>query len=267
MRRIWTLFLVLFAAGCSGLHTGASPDFDWSRVEKISVQGPWEKYQELQKPTLQEVAAMGYDVVPPSSPEADARLELDVVEALDINEVGAVFSRPKSLHVRIYEADSGAPVALADYELASSQSAVDGVLELFAGVKKERRSSTAQKATPAASTETTRQEKVSPSQAESSVKAEDSASRPSDEQPSQAVTEKAQQAEEQMPQEAPAPPREPAQERAQTAETQAKESEAADEWESLEKKKRSPWAPRLESWGFEDWGKPREGDGLEEMMK
>ncbi|HDR46942.1 MAG TPA: hypothetical protein ENN94_04500 [Geoalkalibacter subterraneus] len=227
MRLKWILFLVLFTAGCSGLHTGASPDFDWSRVEKVSVQGPWEEYQELQKPTLQEVAAMGYDVVPHSSLKTDARLELEVAEALDINEVGAVFSRPKSLHVRIYDADSGTQVALADYYLSSTQSAVDGVKELFAGVKKERSSSKGENKSTAAAPEEAPPVSVPTVQAEAPGKS-------------------------------PAP--------ASTPASQEQEAETS-EWDPAEKKKLSPWVPRLESWGFENWGKSREGDGLEEMMK
>ncbi len=270
MRLRWVLALVLlFVTGCSGLHTGASPDFDWLRVEKVSVQGPWEKFQELQKPTLEEVAAMGYGVVPPSSPEADARLELEVVEALDINEVGAVFSRPRSLHVRIYDADSGAPVALADYYLSSTQSAVNGVQELFAGVREERSRSKGENKSTAEAPENAFPASEPPAQAEVPEKNSAPASTLLKEQPSQAISETVEQAEEEVPQAALETSQETATEIVREAAppaTQAQEAETL-EWEPAERKKRSPWVPRLESWGFEDWGKPREGDGLEEMMK
>ncbi|MDY6850021.1 MAG: hypothetical protein SV239_13035 [Thermodesulfobacteriota bacterium] len=270
MRPRWILaFMLLFVAGCSGLHTGASPAFDWSRVEKISVQGPWEKYRELQTPTLQEVAAMGYGVVPPSSPEADARLELEVVEALDINEVGAVFSRPKSLHVRIYDADSGAPVALADYYLSSTQSAVDGVQELFAGVRKERVSSKGGNKSTAAAPENAPPANEPPAQAEVPEKSSAPASALPQKQPAQAASGTVKKAEEEVPQAAQEKSQETATEAVKGAPppaTQEQETETS-EWNPDETKKRSPWIPRLESWGFEDWGKPREGDGLEEMMK
>ncbi|WP_158414035.1 hypothetical protein [Geoalkalibacter subterraneus] len=270
MRLKWILALMLlFVAGCSGLHTGASPDFDWSRVEKISVQGPWEKYQELQTPTLQEVAAMGYEVVSSSAPEADARLELEVVEALDINEVGAVFSRPKSLHVRIYDADSGTPVALADYHLSSTQSAVDGVHELFAGVRRERGSSKGDHKSTAAAPEKIPSASDPPAQAEIPEKSSVPESTPSEEQSSQSMSGNVKPDEKQMPQAAQEAPRETATETVKEAPPPASQKQEAEtsEWDPAEAKKRSPWVPRLESWGFEDWGKPREGDGLEEMMK
>jgi hypothetical protein len=261
--------MLLFVAGCSGLHTGASPDFDWSRVEKISVQGPWEKYQELQTPTLQEVAAMGYGVVPPSSPEADARLELEVVEALDINEVGAVFSRPKSLHVRIYDADSGPPVALADYHLSSTQSAVDGVQELFAGVRKERGSSKGENKSTAAAPEKIPSASDPPAQAEVPEKSSVPASTLPQKQPAQAASENVEQTEKQVPQATQEKSQETATATVKEAPPPASQEQEAEtfEWDPAETKKRSPWIPRFESWGFEDWGKPREGDGLEEMMK
>ena len=281
--RFGLVALVIGLTGCASWHARVRPGFDWSTVSTVSLQGPEESYSELVATAQEELAGMGYRVLPAQSPEAQVEVQLSVVEALDIDESGKTFMRPKSLHTRFYKSVDQALVAESSYYLGPSESPRQGVKALFAGVQKKQAQAAAAPApavtaapvvaapaskpavvepvpvrvvpAPLATAETVI---VPPSQATAPVVAP---SVPADSAPAPETVAAPQGSDLRQSQAAPIVPAAPP---APVARPEvATETTADDDWDKPRDEipssgEASPWVPRFQSWGFSEWGKSRE---------
>ena len=274
--RFWLVALVIGLTGCASWHARVRPGFDWSTVSTVSLQGPAEAYSELVATAQEELEEMGYRVLPAQSPEAQVEVQLSVVEALDIDESGKTFMRPKSLHTRFYKSVDQALVAESSYYLGPSESPRQGVKALFAGVRKKQAQAAAAPApavtaAPVVAPPVSKPAVLEPVPVEA-AQAPPAAAKTVTVPPSQATAPVAAPA-------APAPapttaatvvqgaganpaasnPAAPAVKSAPVA----SESLADDDWDKPRGEipssgEASPWVPRFQSWGFSDWGKSRE---------
>jgi hypothetical protein len=271
--------LVIGLTGCASWHARVRPGFDWSTVSTVSLRGPEDAYSDLVATAQEELEGMGYRVLPAQSPEAQVEVRLSVVEALDIDESGKTFMRPKSLHTRFYKSADQALVAESSYYLGPSESPRQGVKALFAGVQKKQAQAAAAPApavtarpvvappaskpavlepvtaeaapAPSAAAETVI---VPPAQAAAPVVAP---SVPADSAPAPETAAAPQGSDLRQPPAAataPAPVARP---------EVAAETTADDDWDKPRDEipapgEPSPWVPRFQSWGLSDWGKTRE---------
>ena len=281
--RFGLVALVIVLSGCASWHARVRPGFDWSTVSTVSLQGPAEAYSELVATAQEELEGMGYRVLPAQSPEAQVEVQLSVVEALDIDESGKTFMRPKSLHTRFYKSVDQALVAESSYYLGPSESPRQGVKALLAGVRKKQAEAAAAPApavtaapvaapsaskpavvepvpvqvapAPPAAAETAT---ALPSQTNAPVaapaKTSGTATAPEAVAAPQGSDLRQSQAHPVVPAATPTPVARP---------EVATETTADDDWdkprgEMPSSGEASPWVPRFQSWGFSDWGKSRE---------
>jgi len=274
--RFGLVALVIVLTGCSSWHARVRPGFDWSTVSTVSLQGPEEAYSELVATAQEELEGMGYRVLPTESPEAQVEVQLSVVEALDIDESGKTFMRPKSLHTRFYKSVDQALVAESSYYLGPSESPRQGVKALLAGVRKKQ----AQAAAAPAPAVTAAPVLAPPASKPAAVEPVPVQVAPAP--PAAAETVTAPPLQTTAPVAAPAVPA-PAPATSATvvqgdgaspaASTSVAptaksapvttESLADDDWDKPRDEipssgEASPWVPRFQSWGFSDWGKSRE---------
>lgn len=270
--RFGLVALVIVLTGCASWHARVRPGFDWSTVSTVSLQGPEEAYSDLVVTAREELKGMGYRVLPAQSPEAQVDVQLSVVEALDIDETGKTFMRPKSLHTRFYKSVDQALVAESSYYLGPSESPRQGVKALLAGVRKKQAQAAAAPAptvtaapvvAPAASKPAV-VEPVSaqvtpapPAAAETVIVPPLQAPAPAVPAPAPATSVTVVQGDGASP--AASTPAAPAAKSAPVA----TESLAVDDWDKPRGEipssgEASPWVPRFQSWGFSDWGKSRE---------
>lgn len=274
--RFWLIALVIGLTGCASWHARVRPGFDWSTVSTVALQGPSEAYSDLVATAQEELEGMGYRVLPAESPEAQVDVQLSVVEALDIDESGKTFMRPKSLHTRFYKSVDQALVAESSYYLGPSESPRQGVKALLAGVRKKQAQAAAAPASvvtaapvdaPAASKPAV-VEPVSvqvtpapPAAAETVIvpplQAPAPVAAPAVPAPAPATSVTVVQGDGASP--AASTPAAPVAKSAPVA----TESLADDDWDKPRGEipssgEASPWVPRFQSWGFSDWGKSRE---------
>lgn len=268
--RFWLIALVIGLTGCASWHARVRPGFDWSTVSTVSLRGPEEVYSELVATAQEELEGMGYRVLLAESPEAQVEVRLSVVEALDIDESGKTFMRPKSLHTRFYKSADQALVAESSYYLGPSESPRQGVKALLAGVRKKQAEAAAAPTAKAAGVEPVPAEVapapsvaaetviVPPSQAPAPVAAPAKTSGTATAPEAVAVPPgsdlRQPQAAPVVPAATPAPIARP---------EVANETPADDDWDKPREElpssgEASPWVPRFQSWGFSEWGKSRE---------
>jgi len=268
--RFWLVALVIGLTGCASWHARVRPGFDWSTVSTVSLRGPEEVYSELVATAQEELEGMGYRVLLAESPEAQVEVRLSVVEALDIDESGKTFMRPKSLHTRFYKSADQALVAESSYYLGPSESPRQGVKALLAGVRKKQAEAAAAPTAKAAGVEPVPAEVapapsvaaetviVPPSQAPAPVAAPAKTSGTATAPEAVAVPPgsdlRQPQAAPVVPAATPAPIARP---------EVANETPADDDWDKPREElpssgEASPWVPRFQSWGFSEWGKSRE---------
>lgn len=266
--RFWLVALVIALTGCASWHARVRPGFDWSTISTVSLQGPEKAYSDLVATAQEELEGMGYRVLPAQSSEVQVNVQLSVVEALDIDEAGKTFMRPKSLHTRFYKSVDQALVAESSYYLGPSESPRRGVKALFAGVQKKQAQVAAAPApattaapivAPTASTPAavvTVPADLSPIEEPVSVAAPTPRS-----QDAAPVVAAPQGSDLRQPQATSVPPAAPP---APVARPEvAAETTADDDWDRPRDElpapgEPSPWVPRFQSWGLSDWGKTRE---------
>ncbi len=280
MRRFWLVVLVIVLSGCASWHARVRPGFDWSTVSTVSLQGPDEAYSELVATAREELEGMGYRVVlPAESSEAQVDVQLAVVEALDIDESGKTYMRPKSLHTRFYKAVDQALVAESSYYLGPSENPRQGVKALFAGVWKKQAQAAAAPAPvttsqPLAAGSVAKPAVLEPERVEAASTPSGAVGTVSAVPPSQGPTTEVVSTPA-LP--ASAPPTSatvvpgdgassassaPATPAAKPAPV-ANQPLADDDWDKPRGElpaagEPSPWVPRFQSWGFSEWGKSRE---------
>jgi len=281
--RFWLVALVIGLTGCASWHARVRPGFDWSTVSTVALQGPAEAYTDLIATAREELEGMGYRVLPAQSPEAQVDVQLSVVEALDIDESGKTFMRPKSLHTRFYKSVDQALVAESSYYLGPSESPRQGVKALLAGVRKKQAQAAAVPApvvtaAPVATPPASKPAVVEPVPVQVApappAAAETVTAHPSQttapvavpsvtagSTPAPEAVAAPQGSDLRQPQAAPIAPAAPP---APVSQPQvATESLADDDWDKPRDEipssgEASPWVPRFQSWGFSDWGKSRE---------
>lgn len=234
------VFMLLLTVGCSPLHTEIKPGYRWTEVSTVFLHEPDHDPWGLTVVVRQELQAMGYALASPGTGSRDLIVRFSTQDGPDFTSEGVLVTRPKSLHVQFVDPDTDALVAVADYFLRSSEDPAIGMKTALAGLHQRLLTSNAN---VPASLHKQAQTPIRPAVAEdaqppatptAAVPLADPGEVPALSAESERTTA--------IPEETPTGPAEPG----------ITVKEAEPEIRSLE---RSPWVPRLKSWGFEDWGK------------
>lgn len=243
----WPLYLAVFLIlGCSSLHVDVVPAVDWSAVSVVELQEPAHDPWLLTAAIRTQLHQMGLTVAAKENASPDLLVRYFVQEGPDLNADGDLLTRLKSLHIQFVDPSTDQYVAVADYFYPDSDyEPVDGVVAAFSGLQQDIQTAGSKQVEP-----------VPPPAPSSSV---DSATEAPQQQPVAA------EAGEQPPRANQNPgtedPAQPAVESAAGLPPSTQQPSAtvapATEKDSIRKvapKTRSPWVPRFESWGFENWG-------------
>lgn len=247
----YTFCLISLAlGGCSSLHVDVSPTVDWSRVKVIEFQDPPQDPWGLTLPIKLELSAMGFQVEE-SSPNPDLLFSYFTQESPDLTVESKVITRLKSLHVQFIDPATKTLVTAADYFYpeVSSPSAPDmGVKELFLGLRQQIQTEIKSQPETANNVPSTNVpvEQVSASPSPQSQKPQAQQLQPESTQNQN----KREVSGTNVSQSKPVEKKELSREAATTVlEKPDRKSDQAVQ------QTRSPWVPKLKSWGFEEWGK------------
>lgn len=250
---IWTLCLAAFLIlGCSSLHVDVVPAVDWSTVSVVELQEPAHDPWLLTEAIRSQLQKMGMTVAAEENVAPDLLVRYFIQEGPDLNADGDLLTRLKSLHIQFVDPSTDQYVAVADYFYPDSDyEPVDGVVAAFSGLQQDIQAAGRKRVEPAplpapqpstdSVTEAPQQQAVPAEAGEQTSRAElDSGT----EDPAQSAAESA----------AGKP---------QSTQQPSSTIAPATEKDSVRKvapKTRSPWVPRFESWGFENWGE-QDDDG------
>ncbi len=240
----------LCLSGCNSLHVEVGPHLAWQKVSTVALQSPPEDPWQLSTAIIAELHDMGLTVIDRQTTEPDLLVSYDYTEGPDLNADGDLLTRLKSLHIQFADPATQNNMAVADYFYADYGSEpLDGVKKAFAALRSDMQTASVSrikplpKADPQPQAEdappVTRQappEKTAESTQPSSFHGGQTSSAASVAEPAAATPPVT------------IPSKQPARAIVPTTGEPAETK--------LTPKTRSPWVPRFESWGFEDWGKP-----------
>jgi hypothetical protein len=251
----WALALTaFFVSGCAALHVDVVPTIDWRTASSVTLQAPERDPWQLTAAVRNELQRMGLTLFDEGG-SPNLLVRYFVKEGPDLNADGDLLTRLQSFHVQFVDPSTGAFVAVADYFYAADNLTEPqvGVKEAFAGLRQDLGMTD------------------SPRQALSQDAAAASTSLTS---PASAPPAAPQRTEPMVADPLPSPPQ--ATQSAGVAEsseepvemTRSAESPAADVVPLTDKAQakpvapqtQSPWVPRFESWGFENWGEEPDVD-------
>lgn len=241
--------IMLFAiAGCSSLHVNASPAVNWDHVEVIKFQSPLQDPWHLTQAIRVELTNLGFQI-DDSGADPDLLFSYSTQNSPDMTDEGEVITRLNSLHIQFMDPATETPVTAIDYfypAVSNPPAPVTGVKEVFSGLR--QRVLTGKKPpavapdqqlnqtvpvtpiviTPPAQNQESPSEQLQPSPVPDSIQVEDHV------EDSQTQSSK------------------PAVISRETEPAALKKME--DKTLKPVEKTRSPWIPKLKSWGFENWG-------------
>jgi hypothetical protein len=254
--RTYTGFILFFiVTGCASLHVDISPTVDWGHVSVIEFRSPLQDPWELTQPIKSELKAMGFQIEEtPANP--DLLFSYFTQEGPDLTAESEVLTRLKSLHVQFMDPATKTLVTAVDYfypEVTAPMTPETGVKEVFSGLRQQiYQESNSQADKPA----------IVPTQIVPVAPV--AVAPPTQSQELQPVPLKLD----------PVPSSNESEGNAvnggQSGHGEVAESSQKKVTSVLEKtdkkphqpvqKTRSPWLPKLQSWGFEDWGKDSADD-------
>lgn len=213
---------LIFLTGCSSVQVYNTENINWEEISTIAIIGPDTDRWDIKSSLDKELTAMGFTVSPDQS-NSDLLLTYATSEARDIGDDSEILIRLKSLHLYFEDPVSQNRLATADYLYPSTGTIdpADGVIESLAAVKQRRQ-------TGEASAQSQARQSPPPETIRTNEAAAPSATSSSTSKESQS------------------PP---------TTTTQEQEQK-----QIQQQKSESPWSIKLQSWGFDEWGKDKETD-------
>lgn len=246
--------LALVLSGCGSLHVDVGPTVDWDKISQVALEQPDQDPWQLAGAIRTHLQRMGLTVLAEDAADPDLRVRYFYQEGPDLNADGEVLTRLTSFHLQFIDPTTDNFVAVADYFYADSDSQpLAGVANAFAGLQQNM------------SVGGTSQAKPEPTPALGS-EAEPAVAAPSP--PQRQVTTGSEdktlpEIQDSSPEALPQPTGKsagaaPAAE--QPPETLAPTTDRANA-RKIKPQVKSPWVPRFESWGFENWGEQQHDDG------
>lgn len=229
--------LLLGLSGCSSVHVDVNRDFSWNHLTTLALDTPAADRWNLEPLIAAELRQQGFAVVPPDTPGIDSLVRFRTGEKQDLDAEGNLSQRLDSVHLQFLDPQTGNRQAVIDYfypTTDSSHTVAEGIQEALSGL---RRTQTATRNTsahpepdpqPQASTSTTG---TSP--------------------PAAAAQQPAPQTDDTRPDAVQSDPQ-PAEAPEVTSVNDQNPEKAARE--EPQPQTRSPWIPRFQSWGFDNWG-------------
>lgn len=246
--------LALFLSGCGSLHVDVAPTVDWDKVSRVALEEPGQDPWQLASAIRAHLQRMGLTVLTEDAADPDLRVRYFYQEGPDLNADGEVLTRLTSFHLQFVDPATDNFVAVADYFYADSESdPLAGVAHAFAGLQQNK------------SVGDTSQDGPEPTPALGS-EAEPAVAAPSP--PKRQVT--AGSEAKALPERQDSSPETLSQPTSKNADTEPSAeqpqetlSPATDQASARKVKPqvKSPWIPRFESWGFENWGEQQHDDG------
>ena len=251
------LMMVFVLTGCSSLHIDSSPSVDWSHVQVIELQRPLQDPWELTQPIRSELKTMGFQLTEETNTSPDLILSYFTQEKPDLTAESEVVTRLKSLHIQFIDPATNTLVTAVDYfypEVTQPLAPEAGVREAFSGLRQQiHKDVTSQTNLPEmVPTQTLPAAPLvvaPPAQSqESAIEQPPSDALPVSNEPAENVTNNNTQS---KTVEIVAPGKEAATTVLEKPDKQAQQAV---------QQTRSPWVPKLQSWGFENWGKDTPAD-------
>ncbi|SEA62521.1 hypothetical protein SAMN05660420_02665 [Desulfuromusa kysingii] len=241
-------FLLLILAGCSSLHVDMLPTVDWSTVQIVEFQAPPQDRWNLTEPIQTELLAMDFQVVEDHR-NPDLLFSYFTQEGIDLTVESEKVLRLRSLHVQFIDPKTKNLVAAADYFYPDNAQPSDfprGIKELFAGIRQQSQHQPV--VTPAASVKavdepealTTEATIATPQPEATLIKQPTPETSAAKNQTEQRITN-------------------PSDRSSVAVETATQNvtpvlDKDDEKMQQAVQKTRSPWVPKFQSWGFENWG-------------
>ena len=241
--------IMLFAmSGCSSLHVNVSPAVNWDQVEVIKFQSPHQDPWNLTQAIRAELTDLGFQI-DDSGADPDLLFSYSTQNSPDITDEGEVITRLNSLHIQFMDPATEMPVTAVDYfypAVTNPPAPVTGVKEVFSGLQQRiltgknppamvtgqqpnpKVSATPVEITSPAQDQEPPSEPFKPSPIPNSIQVEDNVAGSRTQSSKPAVINR------------------------ETKPTALKKME--DKTLKPVERTRSPWVPKLKSWGFENWG-------------
>lgn len=250
----WILCLLLLAVGgCAAVNVDIDEQIAWDQIEIAVLQPPPTDPWQLTPAIEEELRAMGLEVAATGAAKPDLLVRFFVEEGPDLNAEGDLLSRLQSVHVQFLDPISKENLAVVDYFYPADglTGAREGVKEAFAELRREVRTarSVVEPVAPAEAPPVP--EPRQPIPATGQAHAEEAKSTP----PAPSGPGQARQGMD-------VPALREKQDSAPTSDG-AEIAPATDRSEAqpVSPQTHSPWVPRFESWGFENWGKEPDVEG------
>lgn len=246
--------LALFLSGCGSLHVDVGPTVDWDKVSRVALEEPDQDPWQLAGAIRTHLQRMGLTVLAEDAADPDLRVRYFYQEGPDLNADGEVLTRLTSFHLQFVDPTTDNFVAVADYFYADSDSEpLAGVANAFAGLQQNM------------SVGGTGQAGSEPTPALGS-EAEPAVATPSPQQlqvPAGSEAKALPERQDSNPETLPQPTGKNAGAEPSAEQPPETLSPATDQASARKVKPqvKSPWVPRFESWGFENWGEKQHDDG------
>ena len=224
-------FMFFIMTGCSSLHVDISPTVDWSHVRVIEFQRPLQDPWRLAQPIGSELKAMGFQIAETHA-EPDLLFSYFTQSSLDLTAESEVLTRLKSLHVQFIDPATKTLVTAVDYfypETSDQSAPVTGVKEIFSGLRQQIHTDINLPSAAPAQFQELQTEPLKPDSSPISIKIKDNTANNYQSEPDE------------------------------TAKTVLKKSDSKSNPQAVQQT-RSPWLPKLKSWGFEKWGQDSAND-------
>jgi hypothetical protein len=242
------LIILFVMSGCSSLHVNVSPAVNWEHVKVVALQSPSQDPWNLNQAIRSELTDLGFQI-DDSGAKPDLLFSYSTQVSPDLTDDGEVITRLNSLHIQFMDPATNTPVTAVDYfypAVSNPPAPETGVKKVFLGLRQQvltennppaaasalQPSQTMPLAPVVVAPPTQDQEppsvQLQPDPAPTSTKVEENV------------------ASDQLQQ------RKPVEIKPTTEPTVLKTSDN----NTLKpvQKTRSPWLPKLKSWGFENWG-------------
>ncbi|WP_321394010.1 DUF4136 domain-containing protein [uncultured Desulfuromusa sp.] len=248
--------ILLILSGCSSLHVDILPTVDWTHVKVVEFQSPLQDHWKLTQPIRSELQGMGFQVEDmPAHP--DLLFSYFTQSSIDLTVESEKVMRLRSLHIQFTDPKTKTLVAAADYFYPDNTHPSEfalGVKELFAGIRE-------QTANPSRVNKSATPAKVVEHQTQVPTTATTNSSQPKVAIKKQSTPENSTEtsAVETITSHTPAPT---------SAESEISHQEkitpvldkSSEKMQQAVQKTRSPWIPKFQSWGFENWGQDSTDD-------
>lgn len=252
----WGLCLLAFCFfGCSAVNVDIGSTVDWSKVSSVALQPQQEDPWQLAPEIRAELQKMGLTVLAEDDATADLLVRFFFKEGPDLNADGDLLTRLKSFHIQFVDPATETFVAVADYFYADSLSDQTGesVEEAFAALRQDIQAGSSPQRAPTPNAAI----KTAPIAPQPQVVSPVATPRPSPQPDEPVIAHKdsppAQDSQTTVPAEALTEATDSPRAAEQPPEAIVPEIDKS-KARKIAPRTASPWVPRFDSWGFENWG-------------